>query len=31
MRFEEVDNGLHLLGDFPLEGSKFIFPATSQA
>jgi hypothetical protein len=24
-------NGTHLSGDFPLEGSPFIFPQTSQA
>ena len=33
--YEEVKlgkpNGTHLLGSFPLEGRKFIFPSTSQA
>ena len=25
------DNGTHLLGDFPLDNTKFIFPLTAQA
>ena len=27
----EIDNGTHLLGDFPFEGSKFILPYTAHA
>ena len=31
VRIETRDTGLHLLGDFPLQGTQFIFPCTAHA
>ena len=31
LQLKPVDNGTHLLGDFPFEGRKFIFPFTAHA